>query len=150
MNSGTAWMGKHRDLVEVLIRMCNTYAGRYMVQAYFNSDVLLSAAQVQTIEYLLEAPDEKMIDLAKRLGVARSTLSKTVQKLVVKGLLEKHQKEGNKKDVYLRVTAKGRHAYERYSRCAYETTFKLMFALEDRTPKKYLKYFMEMIGIFCR
>jgi DNA-binding MarR family transcriptional regulator len=149
MNSETAWMGTHRDLVEILIRMCNTYADRYMVPAYFNSDVLLSAGQIQTIEYLLEAPDEKMTGLAKRLGVARSTLSKAVQKLAVKGLLEKHQKEENKKDVYLRVTAKGREAYGKYSRCAYEATFRRMFELADRTPKKYLANFMKMMAIFA-
>ncbi|MDR1287870.1 MAG: MarR family winged helix-turn-helix transcriptional regulator [Treponema sp.] len=150
MNSETAWMGKYRDLVEILIRMCNTYADKYMVPVYFNSDALLSAGQIQTIEYLLEAPDEKMIDLAKRLGVARSTLSKAVQKLAVKGLLEKHQKEGNKKDIYPRVTAKGREAYRKYSRWVRERCFKPMFALADKTPKKYLEYFMEMMTFFCR
>jgi DNA-binding MarR family transcriptional regulator len=150
MDNATAWMGKYRDLVELLIRMCNTYADRYMVQVYFNSDVLLSAAQIQTIEYLLEAPDEKMIDLARRLGVARSTLSKGVQKLALKGLLEKYQKEGNKKDIYLRVTAKGRRTYEKYSRWVREQCFKPMFALADKTPKKYLGYFMDMMNSFCR
>jgi DNA-binding MarR family transcriptional regulator len=149
MNKATAWMGKYRDFVQVLIRMCNTYADKYMVQAYFNSDVLLSATQIQTIEYILEAPDEKMIDTAKRLGVARSTLSKTVKKLELKGLLEKYQKGGNKKNLYPRVTEKGRLAYEKYSRCTYEVTFKPIFALIDKTPKKYVKNFIKMMTIFA-
>ena len=98
----TDWMGRHRELVEKFIRLFNVYARRYtMVSHLDHTNVETSSAQIQTLEYILEADgSQKMSEIASRMGITRGTFSNNVKKLVEKGYLQKSYNPDNKKDVF--------------------------------------------------
>lgn len=48
------WMGEYRDIVEQLIKYCNVYAAVYKKEEFMGTDIPISYAQIQIIEYLLE------------------------------------------------------------------------------------------------
>ena len=97
-------MGDHRELIEKIIKYGNAYSNTYKLERSYGTDMMFSASQIQTLEYILEAEDkeEKMSEMAARLGVSRSTFSKNVKNLTEKGLLEKFHLSGNRKDIYVK------------------------------------------------
>lgn len=127
------WMGNHRTLVEKIIKYGNAYSNTYKLQRSYGTDVMFSASQIQTLEYILEAEDkeEKMSEMAARLGVSRSTFSKNVKNLTEKGLLEKYHLSGNRKDIYVKPSAKGREVYAEYTAFVRELCFDEIFQYAD-------------------
>ena len=146
----TDWMGRHRELVEKFIRLFNVYARRYtMVSHLDHTNVETSSAQIQTLEYILEADgSQKMSEIASRMGITRGTFSNNVKKLVEKGYLQKSYNPDNKKDVFVTVTAKGKQAYQEYSEYIYRLWFQRLFELADRIPEEHLHTFKEILDGF--
>lgn len=143
------WMDKHRQLVEKIIKYGNAYGQIYNKQMDYHAGLFFSAAQIQVLEYVLENEDEKMSEIAKRLGITRSAFSKNVKKLMDKGLLEKFHCNNNQKDIFLKVTAYGQEVYEQYSKFIYETCFKEMFEIADQIPREYLVLMTKMMDNFA-
>lgn len=143
------WMSKHRSLIEKLIKYGNAYANSYRLQHHFE-DVVFSAAQIQTLEYILENEerDEKMSQIASRLGVKNSAFSKNAKKLMEQGLLEKYRYTDNQKDIYVKATEKGRAVYLEYVQVIYKECFKKMFEIADQISPEDIKRFEEMLDIF--
>ncbi|WP_183863109.1 MarR family winged helix-turn-helix transcriptional regulator [Pectinatus brassicae] len=143
------WMNKHRELVEKIIKYANAYAHIYNKQMDYHAGVDFSAAQIQVLEYVLENEDQKMSEIAKRLGITRSAFSKNVKKLMDKGLLEKFRCNNNQKDIFLKVTPLGEAVYEQYSKFIYETCFKEMFEIAGQIPQKYVVMMERMMDVFA-
>ena len=143
------WMAKHRLFVEKIIKYGNAYAAMYNKQLSYHTDILFSAAQIQVIEYVLENENQKMIEIARRLGITRGAFSKNVKKLLDKGLLGKFQQPGNQKDIYLRVTPAGEAVYAQYSKYIYESCFKEMFEQAEQIPPHYTKLLTDMFDYFA-
>ena len=143
------WMDKHRQLVEKIIKYGNAYAHVYNKQMDYHAGIDFSAAQIQVVEYVLENEDQKMTEIAKRLGITRSAFSKNVKKLMDKGLLEKFRCNNNQKDIFLKVTPYGKMVYEEYSGFIYERCFKEMFEVADQIPQEYVVMMKKMLNIFA-
>ena len=143
------WMDKHRQLVEKIIKYGNAYAHIYNRQIDYRANVFFSASQIQVLEYVLENEDQKMSEIAKRLGVNRSAFSKNVKKLMDKELLEKFRCNNNQKDIFLKVTPQGKIVYDQYSKFIYERCFKDMFEVADQIPADYLEMMAKMIDVFA-
>lgn len=144
------WMSKHRNLVEKLIKYGNAYANSYRLQRSF-ADVEFSPAQVQTLEYILENEErnEKMSQMASRLGVKNSAFSKNVKKLMEKGLLEKYRYSDNQKDIYVKATEKGRAVYLEYTQTVVKECFGKIFEVADQINPEDMKKFEEILDIFA-
>lgn len=145
------WMGNHRELVEKIIKYGNAYSNTYKLQRSYGTDMTFSAAQIQTLEYILEAEDqeEKMSEMAARLGVSRSTFSKNVKNLTEKGLLEKYHLSGNRKDIYVKPSAKGREVYAKYTAFVRELCFDDIFKLADQITEADKKSFIRIMDLFA-
>lgn len=104
------WMGEYRDIVEQLIKYCNVYAAVYKKEEFMGTDIPISYAQIQIIEYLLENEELhlNMKQLAAKLGITTSNFSKLVNKLESKGLLQKYHAANNRKEVIIQVTEYGK------------------------------------------
>ena len=144
----TKWMGEYRSLVEEIIRLCNESSTKFCKPANFNTPILLSAHEIQIIEYILENKDEKMSVIAKRLGITRGAFSNNVTKLIEMGCLKKELREGNKKDKYVVVTDYGEKIYETYVNFIYKRTFEELFRLADTIPKEHIETFCKMLNVF--
>ena len=105
----------------------------------------LSAAQIQTLEYIMENENTKMSDIARKLGVTRSTFSKNAKNLIDKGLLKKYRREDNKKDIYLFATDFGKEVYHQYTDFVYNNWYQELFKIADTVPQEYLDKFEQML-----
>lgn len=145
------WMRSHRDLVEKIIKYGNAYANTYRLQRDYNTGVYFSASQIQTLEYILENEelDETMTQMAKRLGVTTSAFSKNVNKLVEKELLEKYRYSDNQKNIYLKVTEKGRETYLKYLDFIIPEMFSEMFSYADKMTQEDREYMGKILDIFA-
>ncbi|WP_440118533.1 MarR family winged helix-turn-helix transcriptional regulator [Paenibacillus sp. QZ-Y1] len=145
------WMGNHRTLIEKIIKYGNAYSNTYKLQRSYGTDVMFSASQIQTLEYILEAEDkeEKMSEMAARLGVSRSTFSKNVKNLKEKGLLEKYHLSGNRKDIYVKPSDKGREVYAKYTEFVRQLCFDELFKYADNISETDKERFIRILDVFA-
>lgn len=139
------WMQNHRSLIAKLIRFANAYTVMYNKSVNYGTDVEVSAAQIQTLEYIMENENLKMSEIAEKLGVTRGTFSKNAMQLQEKGLIKKYRRDDNKKEIYLFATELGKQIYSQYTSYVYENWYKKMFELADEVPDNYLAKFEEML-----
>ena len=143
------WLGEYRYIVEKIIKFGNAYATMYKKEGDYAVYVSFSSPELQVMEYILENEEmnQSMAQIAERLAMSTSAFSKNVSKLVKKGLLEKYHTTKNKKVVIVKVSEKGRKAYQEYVDCVYTVSFKDMFALLDKIPEEYINLFGEVLEI---
>ena len=110
------WLGKYRGFIEKLVRFSNVSTQITDKHIYMRDTLKFTPVQVQILEYLLENGErrQKMADIARALGLSPSSLSKNVARMQEKGALEKYHQSGNRKNVILQPTSRGRTAYEEY------------------------------------
>ena len=146
------WMGKHRELVEKFILLFNTYARQYSGEHQLEgTDVVTSSAQIQTLEYIIEANGTaNMTSIAEKIGVTRGTFSNNVKKLLEKGYLEKYQEQGNNKNIYVKATEKGQKAYDEYAKFIYNAWFNEMFDLVDTMPEEQVETMKKILDGFTK
>ena len=149
MSAETSWMGKYRDFVESIIYLCNRSATRFNMPQYYNTSFRLTAIQIQIIEYTLEDNNDKMSAIAARLGITRGAFSNNVTKLVDMGLLEKSHRGGNKKDLFIAVTDRGREEYVRYAQFVYDKALRHVFALADELTPESIDAFRKILNTFA-
>lgn len=124
------WIGRYRAVVSALIRFANV-SQRTLSEHHYHSDYDLSISpqEWQVLEYLLEHPHNTlhMAGIADRLGMVPSTFSKCTQALVRCDLVERFRVPGNRKNIILRSTEKGKNFYfdevERLIGPKYQTLF---------------------------
>lgn len=140
------WLGEYRGLVEALICFANNYAGIHKKE-FIGEEVKISFSQIQVVEYLLENEEynQKMSEVAKRLGITVSSFTKLGNKLVEKGVLQKYHIKGNMKDVIMQVTPLGRAIYRKYSEQIAAEIFGEMFELGKDLSGKELEIFASML-----
>ncbi|MED1420640.1 MarR family transcriptional regulator [Bacillus smithii] len=70
------------------------------------------SSEVHCIEYIGRNVDSNVTKLAESLYMTRGAISKMTKKLIEKGLIESYQKPDNKKEIYFRLTEKGKEIYK--------------------------------------
>lgn len=111
----TAWMGRYRELIAALIYHGNNVSRTLSVRVPIRNDISLTQAEWQILECLLENEDDECMNrIAERLGIPQSSLSKAVKKLCQIELVERFRRGGNRKNVILRPTEKGRELYREH------------------------------------
>ena len=130
------WMGEYREVVEALIHYCNIYASAYKLEKQNYQGISYSYSQIQVLEYLLENEErqEHMSAVASRLGITRSNFSKIVSRLEAKGLVERRQRPGSRKELLVTVLPLGRALYEAYSQEILRWHFAPMFEELRQVP----------------
>nr|WP_207735951.1 MarR family transcriptional regulator [Eubacterium sp. 1001713B170207_170306_E7] len=68
-------------------------------------------SEVHFIEYIGRNADSNVTRLAESFYMTRGAISKISRKLMEKGVIESYQKPDNKKEIYFRLTARGREVY---------------------------------------
>lgn len=142
------WLGKYRAFIESLIFYVNIYGQVYTSQGFHDTSVPCSVAQIQVLEYILENEEknQKMAEVANRLGISPSAFSKNVKKMEGKGLLERYHSVNNKKDIIIKASPLGRQVYQEYVDSLWERRFKKSFEILDEVPEEYIKKFTEMLN----
>ena len=145
------WMGEYRDIIEKLIRFSNEYSSVLHKKQFLGTDIAISFAQIQVIEYILENENEmqNMSRIAYRLGISYSTFSKLANSLVEMGLLQKFNISGNRKDIIIQATEYGKEQYIKYSLYINESWFKHIADAGSAIPKEYLPHVTAMLASAC-
>ncbi len=86
-----------------------------------SSGTVLPASQIHMIEAVGSGQGETVTALAAHFAISKSAVSQIVTKLVQAGYLRKTKKSGNEKEIVLRLTPKGRRAYQKHARALAKT-----------------------------
>lgn len=142
------WMGEYRNVVDAMIRMCNAYYRVY--NSEFVSDIHLSPAQLQVMEYILENDDshDNMSVIAKRLSISQSSFSKIVNQLVRRGFLEKYHLTNNGKNVIIKVSDYGKACYAKYSSGERTDVWRRIFRKLDTVDAASTQVFIDCLNEF--
>ncbi|AFM41371.1 transcriptional regulator [Desulfosporosinus acidiphilus SJ4] len=69
------------------------------------------SSEVHCIEYIGKNEDSNVTKLAESFYMTRGAISKIAKKLINKGVIESYQKPVNKKEIYFRLTQRGKEIY---------------------------------------
>lgn len=112
----TAWMGRYRQLIATIVLHGNNVSRVMPLRTPMLDGIALNQPEWQILEYLLEneQDDKCMNRISERLGIPQSSLSKAVKNLCRFGLVERFRQGGNRKNVILHPTEKGRELYRAF------------------------------------
>ena len=114
----------------------------------FNKKIWLDAVKMKTslkdykpseihcIEYIGRNVDSNVTKLAETFYMTRSAISKITKKLIEKDLIESYQKNGNKKEIYFRLTNKGKSINKIHEKLHNEFQERDKFVFEDITEEQ--------------
>ena len=110
----TDWMGRYREIVAALILHGNVAIRAQSNILEIGDGIRLKHQHWEIFEYIVEHRDKafNMVEISYNLSVPPSTFSKTVKLLCAYGLVEKHQAENNRKNIFLRPTERGLQIYD--------------------------------------
>lgn len=146
------WNDEQQELMEKLVKFANLYV-QMQNRTYEVADgILLTIAEVQTLEYLIgnDGRHEKMAEIAVRMGVSPSTFSQNVKKMVKMGLLEKYHTATNKKNIIVRASNLGKEVFKRYCEWINKQQFDDFFAVLNEIPPEYIRTMCHAIDILNR
>ncbi|MGX4599103.1 MarR family transcriptional regulator [Faecalimicrobium sp. JNUCC 81] len=66
------------------------------------------SSEIHCMEYIEKNTDSNVTKLADAFYMTRGGISKIIKKLINNGLMESYQKPDNKKEIYFRLTEKGK------------------------------------------
>jgi len=97
-------------------------------------DEAVSTVQLRALTVLQRIPGSNLGRLADTMGVALSTASRLVERLVASGLVDRRTSEVNRRQVTLRLTEHGARTLSRYDALRIQAMHRLLeqLAPEDR------------------
>lgn len=100
-------MSIHQDLIDKFIKVTAIFIENEKLPNTYGSDVLLYMSEVHFIEEISRHSDLKVTELAQSMGLTKGRITHLTKQLKKKGMVESYKMEGNKKEVYLRLTEEG-------------------------------------------
>lgn len=97
----------------------------------FGTQHLLFHSEIHFIDAIEPGDGLNVSQLSEKLGVTHGAITQIADKLLKKNLIEKYKKEGNKKEVYIRLTSDGEIAYENHKNFHGELNKKLIEYLDN-------------------
>jgi len=97
----------------------------------FGTQHLLFHSEIHFIDAIEPGDELNVSQLSEKLGVTHGAITQIADKLIKKKLVEKYKKEGNKKEVYIRLTPDGEIAYENHENFHEEINKKLIEYLDN-------------------
>ncbi len=86
----------------------DAFARRHKLVDALGSETQLNELDKQTLLYVADHPGCGPTDVARFLAVPSTTISSSTDRLVKRGLLERHRPEGDRRAVALRLSAGGK------------------------------------------
>lgn len=146
---------QRKEFLESFSRLTMKFFETMKQAKNFGTDSLLYASEIHTLEMIGKHPGITVTELADRLGISKSALPKIIHKLIRKDLVYRYQKTGNKKNVLLELTAKGRTAFQKHFEFHETFDIGIMQKINALTPKEYavlrdilqeLEHYIDRVG----
>ncbi|MEF9936167.1 MarR family winged helix-turn-helix transcriptional regulator [Carnobacterium sp.] len=105
-----------------------------------------TSSEVHCIEYIEKNKDSNVTKLADSFYMTRGAISKLTKKLIKKELIESYQKSDNKKEIYFRLTEKGRTVYDIHEKLHNEFSERDKVVFEQVTEEQFnsMLHFVEL------
>lgn len=105
-----------------------------------------TSSEVHCIEYIEKNKDSNVTKLADSFYMTRGAISKLTKKLIKKELIESYQKSDNKKEIYFRLTEKGRAIYDIHEKLHNEFSERDKVVFEQVTEEQFnsMLHFVEL------
>lgn len=105
-----------------------------------------TSSEVHCIEYIEKNKDSNVTKLADSFYMTRGAISKLTKKLIKKELIESYQKSDNKKEIYFRLTEKGRTVYDIHEKLHNEFSERDKVVFEQVTEEQFnsILHFVEL------
>jgi len=100
--------------LELFQRVVHKYIQFESKKRYYGTDILITVAEIHTIDAIGGHDGINLISLAKYLGVTKGSASQMIYKLVDKGLVEKNTAPNSDREIVIRLTEKGKQAYDNH------------------------------------
>lgn len=145
----TWWYEEYGEAIAGIVKYGNLYVRYCKRTSDFGTDFQVSLFDLQIIEkvYLKEDLYMNMAELADELGMTQSAFSKNINKLVGMDLIKKYRSENNKKDIFLRVTEKGKETYELHSQYVYDKIFSRVIPIFQQMTEEQISKFVEVLDV---
>lgn len=142
------WMGNSRELIRSLIYYANMTTRNLSATFPPALGVELTKCEYQVLEYVVEFEDERriMTDIANGLGLIQSVVTRSAKHLVSMGLVEKYRMSGNRKNIVLRPTERGREVYLEIKNLYVEPVFAQFLSYMESLPPERAAEFTEAIN----
>lgn len=95
------------EIIQKLFRAIDSCVENEKIPRDYGTGELLSQGEIQFINVVFRHPGYNTKALAKHLRLTLGAITQWGNKLEEKGLVERFRKDGNKKEIYYRLTAKG-------------------------------------------
>ena len=140
-------MGRYRELVKALVQHTNINMQVVGVKDPVTEEIWLTPNEWQIMEYIVEHGNNEacMNHISDALALPQSSFSKTIKLLASYGLVEKYQKENNRKNILLRPTQKALAVYAEKKDQVNENLFADFFAALDSMDDESLKQFTDAL-----
>ncbi len=102
-----------REREELLYDFVETLRRLSRMKSFFASEDL-SLEEFMVLDLILESDGCSMKDIVNGLTIAASTATGVVDRLVSRGLVERHHSERDRRKVIIELTRTGRQAHERF------------------------------------
>jgi len=141
-------MGRYREFIGLLMKYVNLFSHFGSKVVTDKSGIKLNSQQWQTLECIVEYEDENknMVFMANKTGLKKSTFSKFIKVLVKYGLVERYQRTGNRKDIILKPSEKGRIFYKERSQIILETAWHEAFTVLDKLSDENLAIIVDFMS----
>ena len=134
------------EQLEQLTRAFERFTRRFKVaEAAAAADNALNALDAQTLLFVSENPDCGLGDVARDLGVAPTTMSSAVDRLVRKAMIERRRPEDDRRTIALTATVKGRQVIKDH-KAGYQTACLAMLRALDPDERGELIRLTEKIA----
>ncbi|WP_436647763.1 MarR family winged helix-turn-helix transcriptional regulator [Lactiplantibacillus plantarum] len=131
-----------RKLVNDFDTTSQLYQDLNQTTSYYGTDTLLTPAEIHTIAAIDCHPKVNLTKLAELLHVTKGTATKSVQKLVKKGMASKQFLPGSENIIELTLTNKGQMAansHRTYEKQIEEQLFNIYSDISEQTTTDLVK-----------
>jgi DNA-binding MarR family transcriptional regulator len=104
------------ELDEHLNRILNSTNSFLGKTRRYSGMVAATPAEAHLVEAIHNHPEANTNELARILGFTKGNISLRTGKLVLKGLIEKYNKDDNRKEIFYRLTPKGQQLFDAHAR----------------------------------
>lgn len=98
--------------IELFQRTVHKYNQFESQKRYYGTDMLITVAEIHTIDAIGKHETINLINLSKSMGVTKGSASQMVYKLVEKGLVKKETAPNSDREIVISLTKKGEQAYD--------------------------------------
>ena len=147
-------MKDYQKIVELYFKTKNEFNEFESMPRDFGTGHLLYSSEIHTLQQIGLNPNINLTELAKKMGISKSGVSKFIKKLLEKDLIIKKKQDGNRKEVVFNLTDNGHVAYfghEKFSKETFKHIFNLLENLEpmeiDCLETFFKKLYQELLKI---